>query len=179
MAKPRRLEATLPSPDQSQGRVSPLGPAEGMQLALAEARAAAAAGEVPVGAILTFGNRVLARAHNRVERDQRPSAHAEVLAVEQACEQLGQKWLPPGACLFVTLEPCPMCAGLLSQARLSRLVYGAYDPKSGGVDHGPRVFDHPQSHFRPQVISGVLEQDCAALLTDFFAARRTPGPRNA
>ncbi len=144
----------------------------GMRLALAEAEAAAAAGEVPVGAVLSLDGQVLARAHNRVERDQRPSAHAELLAVEQACQRLGQKWLPPGARLFVTLEPCPMCAGLLSQARLSQLIYGAYDPKSGGVDHGPRVFDHPQSHFRPQVISGVLEKECAALLTDFFAARR-------
>ncbi len=150
----------------------PLSLEAGMRLALAEAQAAAAAGEVPVGAVLELGGQVLTRAHNRVERDQRPSAHAELLAVEAACSALGQKWLPADARLFVTLEPCPMCAGLLAQARLPILVYGAYDPKSGGVDHGPRVFDHPQSHHRPQVISGVLEQDCAELLRSFFVAKR-------
>lgn len=166
----------MQSPSATAPLARPSGPRlsleAGMRLALAEAEASAAAGEVPVGAIIEVDGQVLARAHNWVERDQRPSAHAELLAVEQACQALGQKWLPTGARLFVTLEPCPMCAGLLSQARLTDLIYGAYDPKSGGVDHGPRVFDHPQSHFRPQVISGVLEQDCAALMTSFFAARR-------
>lgn len=143
-----------------------------MRLALDEARAAASAGEVPVGAVVELEGRILAGAHNRVERDQRPSAHAELLAVEAACRNLGQKWLPSRARLFVTLEPCAMCAGLLAQARLPVLIYGAYDPKSGGVDHGAKVFDHPQSHHRPEIISGVLEQDCAHLLSDFFAARR-------
>ncbi len=150
----------------------PLSLEAGMRLALAQAQAAAALGEVPVGAVIERQGQILAAAHNLVERDQRPSAHAELLAVEAACQSLGQKWLPSNARLFVTLEPCPMCAGLLAQARLATLVYGAYDPKSGGVDHGPKVFDHPQSHHRPQVISGILEQDCARLLTDFFAARR-------
>ena len=144
-----------------------------MALALAEAEAAAAAGEVPVGAVLVEGasGRVLARAHNRVERDHDPTAHAELLAIRQAATALGAKRLEE-ADLYVTLEPCPMCAQAIAFARLRRLYFGAYDPKGGGVEHGPRIFTQPSCHHRPEVIGGLQERTAAALLKDFFAARR-------
>lgn len=141
--------------------------------ALVEARLAAAAGEVPVGAVLVdaASGEILARAHNRVERDGDPTAHAELLAIRAAAAASGLKRLT-GADLYVTLEPCPMCATAIGFARLRRLVYGAYDPKGGGVDHGPRIFQQPTCHHRPEVVGGVQEQACAALLRDFFQARR-------
>lgn len=144
-----------------------------MAEALAEARLAAAAGEVPVGAVLVeaAGGAILARAHNRVERDADPTAHAEMLAIRTAAADLGAKRLT-GADLYVTLEPCPMCAAAISFARLRRVVFGAYDPKGGGVDHGPRLFEQPTCHHRPEVVGGVQEQACGALLRDFFRARR-------
>jgi tRNA(adenine34) deaminase len=141
--------------------------------ALAEARLADAAGEVPVGAVLVDAatGEVLARTHNRVERDADPTAHAEMLAIRAAAAASGAKRLT-GADLYVTLEPCPMCAQAIAFARLRRVVYGAYDPKGGGVDHGPRIFQQPTCHHRQEVIGGVKEQACAALLRGFFQARR-------
>ena len=141
--------------------------------ALAEARLAAAAGEVPVGALLVdaASGEILARAHNRVERDADPTAHAEMLAIRAAAVSLGLKRLT-GADLYVTLEPCPMCAAAISFARLRRLVFGAYDPKGGGVDHGARIFGQRTCHHRPEVVGGVQEQACGALLQAFFQQRR-------
>lgn len=141
--------------------------------ALAEAALAAAAGEVPVGAVLVdaASGAILARAHNRVERDADPTAHAEMLAIRAAAADGGVKRLT-GADLYVTLEPCPMCAAAISFARLRRLVFGAYDPKGGGVDHGPRIFQQPTCHHRPEVVGGVQERACGELLRQFFQARR-------
>ena len=143
-----------------------------MPLALEQARAAAQRAETPVGAVLTdAAGRILARAGNRTRELSDPTAHAEILAIREACAAAGSERLP-GAVLWVTLEPCPICAAAIAAARIARVIYGAADPKSGGVEQGPRVFDHPQSHHSPEVIGGVMEQDCAALLRDFFAARR-------
>ena len=143
-----------------------------MQLALAEAEAAAAAGEVPVGAVLADSDgRILARAHNLVERLNDPTAHAELLAIRDAAQRLGTKRLED-ASLYVTLEPCAMCAQAIALARLRRLVFGAYDPKGGGVEHGAHIFEQRTTHHRPEVVGGVRESDCAALLRDFFRARR-------
>lgn len=144
-----------------------------MALALQEARTAAAAGEVPVGAVLVDGasGAVLARAHNRVEADADPTAHAELLAIRAAARDLGTKRLL-AADLYVTLEPCPMCAQAISFARLRRLYFAAYDPKGGGVEHGPRIFARPTCHHRPEVVGGLRERDAGRLLQDFFRARR-------
>jgi len=144
-----------------------------METALEEARAAAEAGEVPVGAVLVDGasGELLARAHNRVEELHDPTAHAELLVIQAAAQRLGLKRLT-GADLYVTLEPCPMCAQAIAFARLRRVYFGAYDPKGGGVDHGPRIFQQPTCHHRPEVIGGLDESRCAALLKAFFAARR-------
>jgi len=143
-----------------------------MEIALAQARAAAARGEVPVGAVVTDARgRILAQAGNEVEARRDPSAHAEILAMRAAAEALGDKHLE-GATLWVTLEPCAMCAQAASLFRVRRVVFGAYDPKSGGVEHGARVFAHPQCHHAPEVVGGVQERTSAALLREFFAARR-------
>lgn len=139
--------------------------------ALQQAEAAGAAGEVPVGAVVVRDGTVIAAARNQVEADQNPQAHAEMLAIAEACRVLGRKWLED-CDLYVTLEPCPMCAGALSLARIRRVYYGAADPKSGGVDHGPRVFAQPTCHHAPEVIAGVEERRCGELLTAFFAQRR-------
>jgi tRNA(Arg) A34 adenosine deaminase TadA len=143
-----------------------------MEIALAEARAAAALGEVPVGAVvLDAGGRVVGRAGNRTRLMADPSAHAEVLAIRAACAAAGSERLP-GHALYVTLEPCAMCAGLIAAARIARLVYGASDPKSGGVAHGARVFAHPKAHHVPEVIEGIAAEESERLLKEFFAARR-------
>ena len=146
-----------------------------MSQALDEARAAADLGEVPVGAVLVEGGsgEILGRARNEVESRRDPTAHAELLVISAAAQHLGLKRLE-GADLYVTLEPCPMCAAAISFARLRRLYFGAYDPKSGGVEHGPRIFSHNTCHHRPEVVGGLEETQCAALLREFFAARR-PG----
>lgn len=143
-----------------------------MEAALAEARAAGARGEVPVGAVVVApGGEIIARAGNRTRADNDPTAHAEMLAIRAACAHVGAERL--GDCaLYVTLEPCAMCAGAISAARIGRLYYGAADPKSGGVAQGARVFAHPQCHHVPEVFDGIAEQESAALLRDFFAARR-------
>ena len=144
-----------------------------MGSALIEARKAAEAGEVPVGAVLVDPRgEIVARAGNRTRRDSDPTAHAEILVIRAAAAALGQERLG-GYTLYVTLEPCAMCAGALAHARISRVVYGAADPKSGGTDHGARVFSHAQSHHRPEVIGGISEEDCAALLQNFFAQKRS------
>ena len=143
-----------------------------MPEALAAARAAAAAGEVPVGAVLLDPQgRVVASAGNRTEADHDPTAHAEILVIRAACAAAGSPRLP-GYRLWVTLEPCPMCAAAISAARIAALYYGAPDPRSGGVAHGARVFDHPQCHHRPEVYGGINAAASAALLQAFFAARR-------
>lgn len=143
-----------------------------MDIALEEARQAAALGEVPVGAVVVDpAGRVVAQAGNRTRLMSDPSAHAEVLALRAACAAAGSERLP-GHVLYVTLEPCAMCAGMIAAARVSRLVYGASDPKSGGVAHGARVFSHPQAHHSPEVVDGIAATDAEALLTAFFAARR-------
>ena len=143
-----------------------------MEIALAEARAAAARGEVPVGAVVTdAAGLVLAQAGNEVEARRDPSAHAEMLALRAATAAAGDKLLPE-ATLWVTLEPCAMCAAAASFFRVKRVVFGAYDPKSGGVEHGARVFAHPQCHHAPEVYSGVGESEAARLLKEFFRERR-------
>ncbi len=144
-----------------------------MGLALEEARAAAACGEVPVGAVLVEGSggAVVARAHNLVETQGDPTAHAEILAIREGARRLGVKRLTE-ADLYVTLEPCAMCAQAIALARLRRLYFGAYDPKGGGVEHGPRIFSQATCHHRPEVIGGLDERRCGDLLTAFFRARR-------
>lgn len=142
-----------------------------MEAALDEARAAAQAGEVPVGAVVVKDGTIVARARNRMRELTDPTAHAEMLAIRAACAALGSGRLT-GCDLWVTLEPCPACAGAIAAARFSRLYYGAADPKSGGVAQGPRVFDHPQAHWSPEVYGGIAETECADLLKAFFAARR-------
>ncbi len=143
-----------------------------MDIALSEARAAAARGEVPVGAVVVDpSGTVVAKAGNRTREMNDPTAHAEVLAIRAACSVLGVERLA-GHDLYVTLEPCPMCAGAISFARIGRLYYGAGDPKSGGVAQGARVFDHRQCHHVPEVYDGIAAQDAADLLKDFFAERR-------
>ena len=140
-----------------------------MERALAEAQNAARDGEVPVGAVLVDGasGEVLAAAHNRVERDHDPTAHAEMLVIRQVAAERGQKRLA-GCDLYVTLEPCAMCAAAIAFARLRRVYYGASDPKGGGVAHGPRFFDQPTCHHRPEIYSGFEEARAGALLRDFF-----------
>lgn len=144
-----------------------------MDLALAEARAAAAAGEVPVGAVLVDGatGAVVAVAHNRVERDRDPTAHAEMLAIREAARKRGEKRLE-GLDLYVTLEPCPMCAQAIAFARLRRLYWAASDPKAGGVENGPRIFAQPGCNHRPELYGGIAEEEAAKLLRDFFRERR-------
>jgi tRNA(adenine34) deaminase len=143
-----------------------------MEIALAEATAAAARGEVPVGAVvLDAAGAVLARAGNEVEARHDPTAHAEMLALRAAAAARADARLPDCE-LVVTLEPCPMCAQAISFFRVRRLVFGAYDPKGGGVEHGARVFDTASCHHRPEIVGGVREGEAAALLQAFFAVRR-------
>lgn len=143
-----------------------------MDIALAEARAAGARGEVPVGAVVVGPDgAILARAGNAVEAHHDASAHAELLALRDAAAARGAPRLPD-CDLVVTLEPCPMCAQAASLFRIRRLVFGAYDPKGGGVEHGARVFDAASCHHRPEVIAGVREAEASALLRAFFADRR-------
>lgn len=142
-----------------------------MQIAFDEAQAAAARGEVPVGAVVVQGEKLLARAGNRTRADADPTAHAEILAIREAARILGSERLT-GCDLYVTLEPCAMCAAAISFARIRRLYFGAYDPKSGGVEHGGRFFEQPTCHHAPDVYSGFREREAAALLRDFFRERR-------
>jgi tRNA(Arg) A34 adenosine deaminase TadA len=143
-----------------------------IERALAEAQAAAARGEVPVGAVVTDeAGTLLGAAGNEVEARNDPTAHAEILALRAAAARLRTPRLV-GCTLTVTLEPCPMCAQAASFFRVKRLVFGAYDPKGGGVEHGARIFAAPSCHHVPEVVGGLRESDCAVLLRGFFAARR-------
>jgi tRNA(adenine34) deaminase len=148
------------------------GRAMSMTIALQEAEAAAARGEVPIGAVLVHGpsGRILARAGNRVEETGDATAHAEMLVLRGGAGQVGYRLAECD--LYVTLEPCPMCAAAISLARIRRLYFGAYDPKGGGVEHGPRIFAQPTCHHRPEVVGGIEEGPAATLLRDFFAVRR-------
>ena len=153
-----------------------------MRLALAEAQAAAEAGEVPVGAIVVRDGVVVARTANRTVRDQDPTAHAEALALRAAGQVAGQ-WRLDGHTLYVTLEPCAMCAGALVLARVDRVVFGAWDPKAGMAGSVGDILRHPRLNHRPEVLGGVLAEESTALLRVFFARRRgaefvdTPGAR--
>ena len=142
-----------------------------MQAALALARAAVAAGEVPVGAVVVKDGSIIAAAHNGPRTLHDPTAHAEILAIREAARVLGNERLE-GCELWVTLEPCAMCAGAIAHARIARLYYAASDPKGGAVEHGARVFEHEQTLHQPEVYSGMGEDEAAALLKAFFAARR-------
>ena len=140
-------------------------------LAFDEARAAFARGEVPVGAVLVCGRRVIAAAGNRTLADHDPTAHAEMLAIRAACTALGSQRLPD-CDLYVTLEPCAMCAAAISFARIRRIYFAAPDPKGGAVEHGPRFFGQATCHHRPEVYGGLRETEAAALLRAFFELRR-------
>jgi tRNA(Arg) A34 adenosine deaminase TadA len=145
-----------------------------MTHALALAAQAAAQGEIPVGAVIVnpATNTVVAATHNLTEATHDPTAHAEILAIRAACTVLGSPRLP-GLDIYVTLEPCPMCAAALSFARIRRIYFGAYDPKSGGISHGARVFDAPSCHHIPEVYGGLQEKAAKALLKTFFQSLRT------
>ena len=143
-----------------------------MQTALEEARKAGERGEVPVGAVVVSSKGiVISQAGNRTRELSDPSAHAEILAIRAACKFLDSERIPE-CDLYVTLEPCAMCAAVISVSRIRRLYFGAYDSKSGGVFNGARIFEHPQCHHKPEVYSGIAEGEAAALLRDFFAKRR-------
>jgi tRNA(adenine34) deaminase len=138
-----------------------------MAMALQVAERAAARGEVPVGAVIVQDDKLLVRAGNRVETDKDPTAHAEMLAIRAAAEMLDLPRLPD-CDLYVTLEPCAMCAAAISFARIRRLYFGAYDPKGGGVENGARFFGQSTCHHAPEVFGGIAETECSALLKDFF-----------
>ncbi|MET1027129.1 MAG: nucleoside deaminase [Dongiaceae bacterium] len=144
-----------------------------MALAFRQAESAAARDEVPIGAVLvdSANGTVLAADHNRVEEWQDPTAHAELLVIRRAAMARGEKRLPL-VDLYVTLEPCPMCATAIAFARLRRVIYAASDPKGGGIEHGPRIFAQPTCHHRPQVFGGLDQDRSATLLRDFFRAKR-------
>jgi tRNA(adenine34) deaminase len=142
-----------------------------MQEALAEARSAAEAGEVPIGAVLVHDGRILARSGNRTIRDRDPTAHAEIVSLREAAHKLGNYRLADTT-LYVTIEPCSMCAGAIVQARVPRLVYGADDPRGGAVRSCFEILSHPRLNHQVEVTSGILAPDCAAILRSFFAERR-------
>ena len=137
-----------------------------MRQALLEAKKAAQLGEIPVGAVIVRDNQVFARAHNRRELDQDALAHAEVLCIRQACQTL-HSWRLSGCQLYVTLEPCPMCAGAIINARIKTLVFGAYDPKAGSIDSVVNLCDFPYNH-KPEIYGGIMEDECLHIMRDFF-----------
>ncbi len=143
-----------------------------MQQALIEARSAAQRGEVPVGAVLITGDGQIFADGNRTRAANDPTAHAEILVIRAACNATGSERLP-GAVLYVTLEPCAMCAAAIAAARIARVVFGASDPKSGGVLHGAKVFSHTQAHHMPEIVDGIAASESETLLKDFFANRRS------
>ena len=144
-----------------------------MGVALAEARQAAVEGEVPIGAVLVLGDEVIAKAHNRRETDKDATAHAEVLVIREACRKLG-RWRLSGATLYVTIEPCPMCAGALIMSRVDRLVYGSPDFRAGAVESIFNIVQHPALNHRLQVTAGIRQDECAAEMQAFFRKRRRP-----
>jgi tRNA(Arg) A34 adenosine deaminase TadA len=142
-----------------------------MGAALQEAEKAQDRGEVPVGAIVVFQNKIIGKGHNLTRHLKDPTAHAEIIALKEASKRLGTPLLE-GCDLYVTLEPCAMCAGALSLARMRHVFFGAYDPKGGSIDHGPRLFQQPTCLHRPQAWGGIDEKHCQKLLKDFFKQRR-------
>ena len=142
-----------------------------MGVALAEARQAAAEGEVPIGAVLAFAGEIIAQAHNRRETDKDATAHAEMLVIREACQRL-QRWRLTGTTLYVTIEPCPMCAGALVMSRVERLVYGSPDFRAGAVESIFNVVQHPALNHRLTVTAGVRQDECAAEMQAFFRGRR-------
>jgi len=142
-----------------------------MQSAIALAKKAAEIGEVPVGAVVVCDGKIIASAHNLVEKKKDPTAHAEILAIRAAAEILNSPRLT-NCDLYVTLEPCAMCAQAISLARIRRLYFGAYDEKGGGVENGARIFSHSTCHHKPEIYGGIAEAECAKLLKDFFADKR-------
>lgn len=148
-----------------------------MDVAFAEAEAAARRGEVPVGAVIVDAatGQILARAGNRVEGQADPTAHAEMIVIRAACAGRGAARLPD-CDLYVTLEPCAMCATAISHARVRRLIFGAYDPKGGGVEHGARVFERDTCHHKPETVGGIREGEASGLLKRFFSDKRKPEP---
>ena len=143
-----------------------------MKMALEEAQFAGGRGEIPVGAVLVnAASDFVIKSGNRCEELKDPTAHAEMLVIREAAEKLGDIRLPQ-CDLYVTLEPCPMCASAVSHARIRRLYFGAYDPKSGGVDHGAKVFSHATCHHKPEIYSGIMETESAQILKDFFKNKR-------
>lgn len=142
-----------------------------MQQALALANEASRQGEVPIGAVVVKDGKVIASAYNLVVTNKDPSAHAELLTIRSACEILKTERLAD-CDLYVTLEPCPMCAQLISFARIRRLYFGAYDPKGGGVENGPRIFSQATCHHKPELYGGIQEAECGSVLKQFFAAKR-------
>lgn len=147
-----------------------------MQEALKAAKRAQDADEVPVGAIITHNNQIIAKAYNQVELLKDPTAHAEMIAITQAANTLSSKWLQ-GCTLYVTLEPCAMCAGAMVLARLDRICFGAADPKSGSGGSILNVLNHPQLNHRPEVKAGIYAQDCSAILTAYFQKKREQGKK--
>src|SRR5690349_16680078 len=147
-----------------------------MRLAYQEAEAALSESEVPIGAVIVYDGRVIASAHNQREQLQDPTAHAEMIAITQAAQALGT-WRLEGCALYVTLEPCPMCAGAVVQARLPLVVYGCADPKAGACDSLYRITSDPRLNHRAQVVAGVLGERCAAALSDFFQGKRALGKK--
>ena len=142
-----------------------------MQQALDLARDAAANGEVPVGAVIVKDDQIIAQASNLTEKQNDPTAHAEMLVIRAACDVLGTKYLTDHD-LYVTLEPCPMCAQAISFARIRRLYFGAFDAKGGGVENGPRIFNQTTCHHKPEIYSGMAEQPCSDVLKEFFKDKR-------
>lgn len=142
-----------------------------MRAALEAAIRSAQKNEVPVGAVLVHNGQIVATAHNLTETNSDPTAHAEIVAIRARCAELGTPRLPDHD-LYVTLEPCPMCAAAIAGARIARVYFGAYDPKGGGVTHGARIFDQPTCNHKPEVISGVAETESATLLQNFFKDKR-------
>lgn len=140
-----------------------------MMRAIVLAEQALSNDEVPVGAVLVNNDKIISQAHNTCEANKNSLQHAEMLVIQQAIENLRTPYLDT-CILYVTLEPCPLCAAAIAQARVAKVVFGAYDPKSGGIEHGPQIFKH--SHFCPQVIGGVLESQCSELLKNFFRKKR-------
>lgn len=144
-----------------------------MTTALQQAKLAEQLGEVPVGALLVDGSgRLIAKSHNLTIQHCDPTAHAEINVIRQACKKLKTERLE-GMTLYVTLEPCPMCATAISFARIKQVYYGAYDPKGGGIDHGPYIYDQETCHHKPTVLGGILEKECSKILADFFKEKRS------
>lgn len=142
-----------------------------MRLALEEALKAAAEGEIPIGAVIVYNNKVIAKAHNLRETWQDATAHAEIIAIRKACKELG-RWRLTGCVLYVTVEPCPMCSGAVVNSRLDTVVYGCPDAKAGGAESIFNIIANPNLNHTAQVVSGVLEADCAKVMQDFFRKRR-------